>query len=461
MSLEQYQQLEAKLAALIPKVKFSKQLNLKLERITHLLQLLGDPHKQFVSIHVGGTSGKGSTAMMCAAILTQAGYKTGLHVSPHLQLLNERHQIDGVIAPTSRLLALLTEMEPAIVQVADDLPFGTPSYFEVQFALSCLYFAREGVEVAVIEVGLGGTLDATNVLPVPSTGSGHAKVAVLTSVGLDHTEILGDTIEKIITDKAGIIKQGQTVITGVHQPSAHAIIAERCRSLGNPLWSLDDEIEILPNGIMIEGQRTIANIELGLQGEFQQRNAGCAIGAALAFDSTIGNDVIRTALRNVRFAGRMEQIQHNPTVILDGAHNPDKIRAAVASMGTRTSGKRGELIVILGMKAGKDFTDVLAQVVPQADRLIVTQFVLKGLWEAVSAETLATTAQTINPNLPITIEPDPIEAIKSALNQANPDDIIWVTGSLYLIGNVRQYWYANEVLIESAETRLPSSLTVS
>jgi dihydrofolate synthase/folylpolyglutamate synthase len=193
-----YARLERDLAALIGPAHFSREIGLKLERITHLLSLLGNPQDQFASIHVGGTSGKGSTAAMISAMLTSAGLHTGLHLSPHLQILNERFQIDDRMAPTTLLARIWDEMKPAIDRVAMESPWGAPSYFEAQAALAFMLFARQKVDVAVVEVGLGGSLDATNVL--------RSRVAVITSIGLDHTEVLGDTVELIARDKAGIIK---------------------------------------------------------------------------------------------------------------------------------------------------------------------------------------------------------------------------------------------------------------
>ncbi len=409
---EQYQILDSKLASLIGPIKFSADINLKLERITHLLALLGDPHCQFPAIHVGGTSGKGSTATTIADMLTAAGYKTGLHTSPHLQLLNERHQIDRIVAPTSVLVPLLDEMWDAIEQVGRDLRFGKPSYFEVQFALSCLYFARSKVDVAVVEVGLGGRLDATNVLP--------AQVAVLTNVGLDHTAILGDTIEEIITDKAGIIKAGQTVITGVSQPSARQIIVDKCAAVDATLQVIDPA-----------------------------DNRKVAMAAVHAF---AGQKEI--SVPPIRIAGRMEVMQTAPTVILDGAHNPDKMRYAAQQLPTAD-----DVILVLAMKAGKDVAETIQYALPRAKQVIVTEFQLQGLWEAVPAETLAQTVRQLSAAMPVTIQTNPFDALNYSLTTAQADDVIWVTGSLYLVGNVRQYWYPNARLIDAAEQRLHGSLS--
>lgn len=449
--IEQYAQLQALLNGLIPTFRFSADINLRLERIARLMALLGNPERQFAVIHVGGTSGKGSTASMIAAILTEAGYKTGLHTSPNLQIFNERHQIDGVVAPTSHLLALLEEMQPTIAQIATEMPeYGNPSYFEVQFALSCLYFARHAVDVAVIEVGLGGTRDATNVV--------QSQVAVLTSVGLDHTSLLGDTIEEIMGDKVGIVKPNQTVITGVTQPSAQAIIAERCEQLGNQLWSLGEQFEVdsaEPNTLSLTiNNRHFPDIELGLIGNFQHANAACALSAALAFAPDLPERAIYAGLQKVRFAGRMEVMQTHPLVILDGAHNPDKMQSAAASV----ENQQGKIVLLLGMKLGKEVDDVLLHALPLVDQVIATEFRMKGLWKPVPAQAIVTAVERIAPKLPVSAEPDPLLAIKQALAAADPHDLIWVTGSLYLVGDVREFWYTSEELIISAETDLTSTL---
>lgn len=442
--LHQYEWLEQRLHALIPKFKFSADINLKLERIERLLELLGNPHTRYPSIHVGGTSGKGSTATMTAAILTASGYKVGLHTSPHLQLINERHRVDGKIAPISALLRLLEEMWPRIEQVGAEMPqFGKPSYFEVQFALSCCWFAEQGVDVAVVEVGLGGTLDATNVLP--------AQIAIVTSVGFDHTEILGDTLAEIAENKAGIIKPNQTVITGATEPEAYAVIERAARQFDNPLWRLGDEIghEKASDGTVTfyaDGWRYF-RVEVGMLGSFQVMNAALAVAAAHAFNADLDATAVRDGLRTVRFAGRMEVVQTKPTVILDGAHNPDKMRAAAESLPHTAS----RVIGVVGMKAGKDVEQTLIHALPRMDEVVVTEFELKGLWEAVSADFLQKTVHHLNPNLPVTAEPNPRAAVRFALDRATSADLVWITGSLYLVGDVRQLWYPNEKLLREAE----------
>ncbi len=433
--LEWYRQLEQQLNRLIGPVKFSAAINLKLERITHLLALLGHPHLAYPTLHVGGTSGKGSTATMLAAILTAAGYKTGLHTSPHLQLFNERHQIDGYVAPTSSLAHLLDAMQPALAQVAADLPWGWPSYFEAQVALSFLWFARQEVDVAVVEVGLGGSLDATNVIP--------ARVAVLTNVGLDHTNILGDTVEQIAADKVGIIKPGQIVVTGVTQPSVRAIVAARCAAVG-ATWQLVTEP---------------AACELALAGDFQRHNAALAMAAAQAFvGDVLPPATLAHGLRQARLPGRLEVVAERPLTILDGAHNPDKMAAAAAALEVAYPDRRR--IVVMGMKSDKALEDVLPLALARAEVLVATQFYVKGLWQPIPAADLARLAQRVAPHVTVYVVDDPLQATALAQSLARPQDMVWITGSLYLVGDVRELWFPTSALIAQAEHGLAGALTL-
>jgi len=441
-----YQKLESDLKSLIPVVRFSKTLNMKLERITHLLDLLGNPHNSFPAIHVTGTSGKGSTATMIASILKESGYKTGLHLSPHLQVINECYQINNHYVATSRLAEAYETIKPAIERVAKENPFGQPSIFEAQVALAFYLFQQEKVDAAVVEVGVGGTLDATNVLP--------AQVAVITNIGLDHTEILGSTLELIAQDKAGIIKPDQIVISGLTQPSTRKIVAETCTSQGAVLWQLgeafsyhlqeDDDIfkVVCPD-------KTYNNIQPGLQGDFQIMNAACAIAAAHAFTKGIPESAVRSGLREAFMPGRMERVQQKPAVILDGAHNPDKIRAASDVINKYYANRRK--IVVLSLKSDKAYREVLPYVLENTSVLIVTAFSVKGLWEPYKPEILAQAASELFPQLDIRVESNPIDAIKQALGEAKTDDLVWVTGSLYLVGDIREYWYPSEDIISQTE----------
>lgn len=419
--IEQYRELERTLLSLIGPVQWGNDIHMKLGRITRLLELLGNPHHRYRSVHVGGTSGKGTTAVLTAHLLQQMGYKTGLHVSPHIQLFNERMQINGRLAPTSKLFTLLQTIKPLVEQVGRDSPYGNLTYFEIQAALAFTYFAQEQVDVAVVEVGLGGLLDATNVLP--------ADVAVLTNVGLDHTEVLGETVELIAEQKVGIFKAGQQVITAVSQPTVRQIVADRCREVGATLhW-----VEHGPT--------------------FQDTNRACAAAAAAAL---AGRPLPADISWDVPLPARLETMQTNPTVILDGAHNPDKIRATAHAVHTRFPNKAP--IIVFAAKAGKDVADMLPYLLPHAKAFVTSQFSAKGLWKAVAATELTAVVHQLAPDLPVYTEPDPLTAVRLALSLAQPDDLIWITGSLYFAGDAREQWYSLEQLVEQAEIGLAGSL---
>lgn len=441
-----YQRIDAEMAELIGPTVPRGDAGPRLERIGRILALLGDPQRALTSIHVGGTSGKGSTATMISSILTAAGYRTALHLSPHLQVLNERFQIGDRMASTTRLAAVWDqEVRPAIARVAAESPWGPPSYFEAQVALAFALFAREKVDVAVVEVGLGGSLDATNVLA--------PRVTVITSIGLDHTEILGDTVEAIARDKAGIIKPGQTVVSGVAVPSARSIIAERCAQVGSRLWQVGAEVACMVNdgpvfSVRLPG-RVYRGLSLSMLGDFQCANAACAVAAAHAFTGGLPVATVRSGLMRARVPGRMEVVQEHPTVVLDGAHNEDKMRAASEAMERHFGGRRR--VVVLALKHDKAYNDILPHALAGADLAIVTVFGAKGPRGPIEAEALAGAARIAFPLLRVRVEPDPLAAVRAAMAAAGPDGVVWVTGSLYLVGAVRTLWQDPEALILAAE----------
>jgi dihydrofolate synthase/folylpolyglutamate synthase len=255
------------------------------------------------------------------------------------------------------------------------------------------------------------------------------------------------------------------------QPSAQQIIADRCQQMKATLWQRGRDFNSAPTFAAetieddpIPGQQfdyqqldgiVYAGIKLSMVGEFQQMNAACAIAALQAFtEQRVSKMAIYAGLSRVRFPGRMEVVQTLPTVILDGAHNPDKMRAASSSLP-----EYARTLLVLALKADKDVDEVLRQALPQADHLIATQFREKGLWFPLSSAEIADAAHAIAPTLSIEVEPDPLLAIHKALSQAQPDDLIWVAGSLYLVGDIRDHWYPGERLIALAETGLSATLT--
>ncbi|MFK7800872.1 MAG: folylpolyglutamate synthase/dihydrofolate synthase family protein [Anaerolineae bacterium] len=446
--LEQYRWLENELRALIGPVKFSSEINLRLERMSHLLGLLDNPHYKFRSIHVGGTSGKGSTSMMIASILQEAGFYVGLHTSPNLQVFNERHMLNGRPAATSKLVELYKQIKPAIEEVSQTSKYGAPSYFEAQTALTFTLFAQQKVDFAVIEVGLGGMRDATNVLP--------AEVAVLNNVGLDHTDILGDTVEEIVLDKRGIIKRKQQVVSGVTQPSVIKLVEEKCAEQDARLWILGRDFDLErvsnPAGFSVRlPDITYDGLQTKMEGSFQETNAAVAVAAVSSLRETvIPYSAILNGLAKATLPGRVEQMQTEPLVLLDGAHNPDKIQGAVSILEKKKQGQK--LFTILGLKAGKAATNIVPPVAALSDELIVTRFEPKGLWEGVDPADLARIANESRQELPVHIIESPIEALKWALEKAGKQDIIWVTGSLYLVGDMREYWFPMHELLEELES---------
>jgi dihydrofolate synthase/folylpolyglutamate synthase len=448
--LVQYNLLTNELEELIGEFKFSPKINLKLERIRHLLNLLGNPQNDFPLIHVGGTSGKGSTSTMISNILTSSGYKTGLYLSPYLQIINEICQINNNPVKTSDFIDIYNQIKPAIIEVANNNQFGCPSYFEVKFAISLCLFKKHKIDVGVIEVGLGGTLDATNVI--------NAKVAVLVSVGLDHTEILGETIDEIAKNKVGIIKQNQYVVSGFKQPSTQHIVKKQCEEKKAKLFQLGEHIQcqydILTNKAIIKTPNNQYNdLQLNLVGHFQAENAACAITAIESLKGfRCDIDAIRKSFQNTFIPGRLEIVQKNPLVILDGAHNPEKFGKASGYINEKYANKKR--VIILSIKAGRAINNELISQIAKTDanHIIVTSFKTKGIWESLSAKKLAQCLKDENTHLSIDIIDSPINAIKFALEKFSESHyLIWVTGSLFLVGDIREYWYPSEKMLIEIE----------
>ena len=410
-----------------------------LERVRLLLAALSNPEVGLPVIHVGGTSGKGSTAMIIAAILRAAGYRVGLHAKPHLRSVEERFVIDGAPISSADLFALLDGIAPVAREVR-------PSWHELTTALMLAYFRRSGVDVAVVEVGLGGTHDSTNVV--------QPLVTVLTNVGLDHTEVLGDTVETIARDKVGIIKRGARVVTGVKQPSVAGIVRERATECGAPAQYLGVDvdyqlIDASDTGSSFDlrvGGRILTDLRLRLVGRHQVENAALAVAAALALEESgyaIGEVAIREALATVRVPGRIEAVRATPTVVLDGAHNPDKMAALASAL--RENFRWRRLIGVLAFKRGHDHLSTLAEIAPLLDEVWLTRFAATtdfGRDASQDIDELSGCWESLAPRGRLHREPDPFAAVSSALAAAEPDDLVVITGSLYLVGQLRDWLLA-------------------
>jgi dihydrofolate synthase / folylpolyglutamate synthase len=428
---------EQRITAKIGQLTVLSRLGVKttLGPVTALLNGLNHPENTFPSIHIGGTSGKGSTSTFLANILYAAGYKTGLFTKPHLQSVRERFVINQApISPTA-ILALLERMPSDMEE--------TPTWFELMVALAFQYFADQRVDFGVIEVGLGGTYDATNVI--------FPQLSILTNVGLDHTDVLGDTIEKIAADKVGIFKPGRPVVSGVSQPSVVEIVEQQCARLGSSLKLLGRDFHISQTILGASGSRfdfemdgqRVDGLSISMLGEHQVLNASTAVAAALVLRETgcaIPTSAIRAGLAHTRVPGRMEILPGYPNVILDGAHSPPKMEAFCAGLRTLFPNK-DRLVGVLSFSLGHDVQDTLLPLAPLLDTAILTGFTAEtdyGNKRAQDPQQVAVILSKMNPGIKIIIEPDPINAIQRALHMRQPNDLICVTGSIFLVGQIRQ-----------------------
>lgn len=421
----------------------SRRVPYRLERMRALLHELGDPQESYPTVHVGGTSGKGSTATMIAAALTASGKRTGLHTKPHMRSVVERARIDGTDIAEDTFAEILTAMMPAIERTAGE--FGRPSYYETLLALAFAYFARERVDAAVIEVGVGGKLDGTNVL-IP-------QVCAITNVGLDHTDILGDTIEEIAADKAGIAKRGVPLVSAVEQPSARGIIAAQCRAVGAPFVPVFEYAHLGQHRDFNTGQGfTVATptasyeISLRLLGEFQERNAATAIAALEQLPGTLRPAVedVERGFAGVFLPGRMELFSAFPSVIFDIAHNADKARQLAASLRAKFSDHR--FCFVLAVGESKDAREILRAFTGLRATFIFTSFETEGR-VATKPQRLASMAADLG--LGSRAIADPVEALSVARRSARSEDVVVVSGSTFVVAQLREWWMANVVAQES------------
>ncbi len=428
-----------------------------------LLRHWGDPHLCYPVAHVAGTSGKGSTSTMLAAILQAAGYHTGLHTSPYLQAYTEKIRIGEHYLPIPDFTALVAELHGHVGAMLDGI-HGPPSYFEATVGLALAAFARAGVNAAVVEVGVGGRHDATNVV--------QPAVTAITNVGFDHMQILGHTLRDIAFQKAGIIKPGVPAVTAATDPDAYAVIRYECAAWGVPLTTvrvdtppadpattMHAEVHDLDADgarfTLRHGDWVLPDVHIGMLGTHQVTNAATAAAAARALDANgvpVGDEAIRAGLARAFFPGRLEVMQRGgdkPTVVIDGAHNPDKARSLVAALHALFPGKR--VVLVLGVVADKDASSVLDILLPVASAAVTTQAPIINRTVA-SADDLAALVRARG--VPCDAVPDPDDAIAAALGMAGAGDLVCVTGSLYLVGAVRRHWIATDTVAVRA-TSLP------
>ncbi len=395
-----------------------------LERISALLDKMGHPERTLKYVHVTGTNGKGSTCAMLASMLQKAGYKTGLYTSPYIVRFNERIQINGVQISDADICRITEQIKP----LADSI-FEQPTEFEMVTALGFAYFAEQKCDIVVTEVGMGGEFDATNVIGAP-------EAAVVCNIGLDHTEVLGDTLEKIAATKAGIIKSGCDAVIYREKPSVEAVFEERCKKLNVPLHKADfDSLHSVSHSL--EGQvfdwGRFQGLHLPLLGEHQLHNAAVALTTAAVLQQRgwrLSDQNIRDGLADVQWPGRFELLRREPLFIADGGHNPQCIEALVGNIQEYLAGR--ELTVLTGVLGDKDYHCMYSCVAPFAKEFVT---ITPANPRAMSSEDLAAYLRQFG--RPVTACASAAEGVRTAIAHAGKDGVVLCYGSLYMLGDVK------------------------
>lgn len=431
--------------------------DLKLERMRGFLDKMGDPQQQLPIVHIAGTKGKGSTAAMIGAILSAAGYRTGIFTSPHLDRIEERIAVDGQPCSPGELVELVDRIRPAVEEMDEEAGLESeedygPTYFEIIAAMALLHFSRSRVDTVILEVGLGGRLDATNVC--------SPRVCAITSIGFDHTRQLGNTLESIATEKAGIVKSGVPVVSGVTDSEPRDVIRKICGERGSPLSELcvDFDFQYHPPRHLEQDSKlarldfassekyvqfNLQDLPLCLLGHHQAANAAVAL-AVLGELGELGWNIperaVRTGLGSVDWPARVEPLSRRPTIVLDTAHNSSSVDALVRVLNESFSAKRR--LLVFSASIGKDIRSMLECLLGAFDEVILTQYLNNP--RAVPADKLAATAQKLGYNH-CHVSPGPAEAWNQARSLATPDDLICVTGSVFIAAEMRERILAHPI----------------
>lgn len=395
-----------------------------LERTQTLLKHMGNPEKKLKFVHIAGTNGKGSTAAMMASILQKAGYRTGLYTSPYIYRFNERMQVNGQEISDEDLAAVTEFVKPLAESMQDH-----PTEFELVCCIAFEYFARQNCDIVVLEVGMGGAMDSTNVIDTP-------EVAVITNIGLDHTEVLGDTVEKIAETKAGIFKENGRAVIYRSSPSVEHVLETICQQRNVQLKKADfDSLRLHSHGL--EGQvfdcGERKNLQLPLLGDHQLHNASVVLSIVdtlIEEGWKISEDHIREGLRDTRWPGRFDIVRRDPLFIIDGGHNPQCLEALVKNIQDYLAGRR--IIALTGVLADKDYAQMYRPVMP-----LVSQFICitPPNPRKLEAQLLAEYLQQAGAEAAAY---DSIEqGVRKAIELAGQDGVVMCFGSLYTIGCVR------------------------
>jgi len=408
-------------------------IRMRLEHTERALELLGNPHKKLKCIHVAGTNGKGSVCTYLHSIFMEAGFKVGLYTSPHFYKLNERIKINNKFIPDKDIGRLAGRVKPAADRVSKEL--GELTFFEVTTVMAFLYFAEKKTDIVVLEVGLGGRLDATNVVtPMAS---------VITNISREHMQLLGSTLAQIAWEKAAIIKEHGLVVTAA-SGKALEVIEEQCREQKAVLCVVGDEVRYRMASSTLDGQEFIVNffgkthrISVRLLGRHQMANAAVAFSVIELLKTfhqlEVSNDAVMRGFSKAFIPCRLEVVQKKPVVLLDGAHNPDGVRKLALALRDITFRKA---VFVFGCSQDKEYAAMAAAISPLAKGVVVTE---TKLALPMNARKLAIAFKKHLKK--VSIENDVQRAVKKALLKASDSDVVVVTGSLYVAGEARKLWH--------------------
>lgn len=399
-----------------------------LHNISELLERMGDPEKKLKYIHIAGTNGKGSTAAFISSILIESGYKTGIFTSPHIQRMTEQIKVNNAEIEKYQF-ARLTELIKDKIEIVLEHGGCHPTEFEIITAMAFQYFYEQGCDVVVLEVGLGGRLDSTNVIDTPDLG-------VITAISYDHMNILGNTIQEITREKSGIIKHGGDIITYLNPPSVTEIIEKACEEKDAKLHNTDfSSIKIMEQDMKEQtfNYKEYTDLKISLLGEHQVKNAAVAVHAAEVLKSkgyNITEKTIRKGLLKAIWPGRLEVLRRDPVLIIDGAHNAEGVIALKKSLDSLFPGQA--LTFIMGVLGDKDYQSMLAHILPGCEKLFT---VTPNSSRALPAAKLAKAAEKYCKNIQIC---DTVEtAMKKSLAETPKDGVICAFGSFFYIGEIR------------------------
>ena len=405
-----------------------------LRRMEMLLARLGDPQAGAVAVQVAGTKGKGSTAAMIASILTGAGYKTGLYTSPHLHDFTERIGVDGVPIAGEEFARLVEVLKPEVEAVNEFGAFGELTTFELLTALAFAYFKGRGVAFQVLETGLGGRLDATNVV--------KPGISVITSISYDHTEVLGSTLAQIATEKAGIIKPGSTIVSSPQFPEAMAVIEGVCRERGVGLVKVGSDVSWRRKAFSSEGQsfqvkglRGEYSLTLPLLGEYQLENAATALAVVEVLAErgvAVEAKDIASGLAQVRWPGRLQVLRRQPWFIVDCAHNAYSAKRLAEALGEYFDFERA--VLILGTSSDKDIGGMVAELAPLSPIVMVT-----STHHPRALEPAKLAAEFSKRGIRVEVAENVASAVEMALARAKAGDLICATGSIFIVAEVMAY----------------------